>query len=81
MQSALGFSSVNRLRALPALLAWVTLNLRYISINFAFTFNSIKPGDNDYTKPGMLRKLLPFLPCLFLAAYCTARIRAAEPDA
>ncbi|KAI9840028.1 MAG: hypothetical protein M1819_000220 [Sarea resinae] len=62
IQNSLGYKGAQKPRSLLGKIAWVTLNLRFTSLTFAFSFNNFKgagPGhENDVLRPDALLSLL-----------------------
>ncbi|KAI5283824.1 mediator complex subunit, partial [Ascosphaera acerosa] len=52
VQAAMDFPSFTRVRALPALLPWLTLNLRHISVIYSYVFRQGKRKDFEYHDHG-----------------------------
>src|SRR5215471_14676843 len=61
MQAALGFKTFFKPRSLAAAVPWVTLNLRQISMLFAYFFHVNKNGreSESYEPGGALGRLVP----------------------
>ena len=62
VHAALGFTSFNTLRSLPAQVAWVTMNFRSFSVLFTYLYHSsTSRNGEDYSKPGIVSTPVSYL--------------------
>jgi len=60
VHAALGFTSFNTLRSLPAQVSWITMNFRSFSVLFTYLYHSsTSRSGEDYSKPGT--SLMPYV--------------------